>query len=251
MKEGPILFSAPMVQALRAGKKTQTRRLVKYPSTGAFVCVHGYWTSQTADEWWPLVSTDGESILDRDGNETPMRCPYGGPGDRRWVRENFTFVNVDRERNSICIAYDADGLDLPTRVDVDVTSEQLADFMGDEREKIDPFKRRRYPGMFMNRWASRLNLYVAGVRVERLLEISAEDAIAEGLSAITKDGTLYKYGIPDSDGLPGTCDYGWPWEEWDVDPRMAYFKLWNKIHGSGAAQKNPWVWVVVFGEVLL
>ena len=101
----------------------------------------------------------------------------------------------------------------------------------------------------MPRWASRITLEITGIRVERLLEISEEDAKAEGLSAITKDGTLIKYGIADRDGLPGNDDHGWHWQEFERDPRNAYHKLWEQINGAGSAVANPWVWVIEFKRV--
>lgn len=101
----------------------------------------------------------------------------------------------------------------------------------------------------MPRWASRITLEVTGIRVERLQDISEEDAIAEGLSGITKDGKLIKYGIPDQDGLPGTDNTGWPWRDWQKDPRDAYRRLWESINGRGSWDANPWVWVVEFKRV--
>ena len=89
-------------------------------------------------------------------------------------------------------------------------------------------------------------LEITDVRVERLNDISEEDAAAEGLSKITKDGSLFKYGIPDLDGLPGGCDVGWEWVDWNADPRRAFARLWNSIHGDGAWDANPFVWVISF-----
>lgn len=261
MKERPILFSAPMVRALLDGRKTQTRRLVKpKPKPATVDCVSldaafpdepWCWLAEWLDEEGKVIDRDEAAKVHGGWPDCSpqFKCPYGKPGDRLWVKENFTFINVDRERNLLCIAYDADGKSLPTRVDRIVTAEQLADFMGDERDKIDPFKRRKYPAMFMNRWASRITLENEEIKVERLLDISEEDAIAEGLACVTKDGSLYKYGIPDSDGLPGTDDFGWPWNEWDADPRKAYFRLWDKIHGVDSHKANPWLWVPCFKVV--
>ena len=99
----------------------------------------------------------------------------------------------------------------------------------------------------MPRWACRLVLEIVSVRVERLQEISEDDAEAEGLSQVCKDGALWKYGIPDRDGLPGTDDDGWPWQKWDIDPRIAYKRLWDSINAKRAPWAlNPWVWVVEF-----
>jgi hypothetical protein len=81
------------------------------------------------------------------------------------------------------------------------------------------------PCIHMPRRLPRLTLEITDVRVEQLQSISQEDAIAEGLKAITKDGSLVKYGIPDQDGLPGTDDSGWPWAEWSPAPRQAYARL--------------------------
>ena len=100
----------------------------------------------------------------------------------------------------------------------------------------------------MPRKAARLFLRVKSVRVERLQDISIEDAQAEGLACLTKDnGITYKYGIPDSDGLPGNDDYGWHWEDWSVDPRKAFRNLWDSIYGKSDIDKwnaNPFCWVI-------
>nr|WP_211248470.1 hypothetical protein [Desulfobulbus elongatus] len=91
-----------------------------------------------------------------------------------------------------------------------------------------------------------MTLEITGVRVERLHKISTDDAIAEGLNCLTKDGTLYKYGIADRDGLPGNDDYGWHWNLWKSDPRLAYRTLWETIHGPGSWNANPLVLVIEF-----
>jgi hypothetical protein len=99
--------------------------------------------------------------------------------------------------------------------------------------------RKRRPSIHMPRWASRLTLEVTDVRLQRLQDISDEDAIAEGFKSITKDGNLIKYGIPDRDSFPGTDNDGWPWAEWSTDPRQAYARLWESLHGKGSWKANP------------
>ncbi len=101
--------------------------------------------------------------------------------------------------------------------------------------------------MFMPERAARIRRTVTAVRPEPLLQISEADARAEGLTALSKDGALVKYGIPDIDGLPGTDDDGWPWTDWRTDPCAAYFHLWNQLNGKNAHLQNPRVWVYTLG----
>ena len=210
MKERPILFSAPMVRALLAGTKTQTRRLVKFPRTrDSFVLEdHG-------SGWWPYQSDDGESSLCDDGMERPYSSPYGMPGDRLWVKETGwqrpeRTPKMMREGADTWAPYyfDADGLD----------EQDHADF------KAWGFKRR--PSIFMPRECSRITLEVTGVRVERLNDISEVDAREEGCGFL-----LAAY------------------EQWDGDPdlyRKLYRVLWEQINGPNSWALNPWVWVVEF-----
>lgn len=140
-------------------------------------------------------------------------CPYGKPGDRLWVRETFCY------------------------------HDDLAIYL----YKADCDSSVRWkPSIHMPRSASRILLEITCVRVERLQDISEDDAIAEGLKAITKDGRTIKYGIPDSDGYPGNDNHGWHWCDWNVSPVVAYKRLWESINGHGSWDLNPWVWVVEF-----
>lgn len=220
MKTRPILFSAPMVRALLEGRKTQTRRILKpVGHDDGFVIVQ-----QDNCKLWPYRSDDGESLfvtIRGQTHEIPMECPYGQPGDMLYVRETW------REIAGL-IEYRA----------------TLSD-----RQSPDNLFRWR-PSIHMPRWASRITLeLVRNVRVERLQDISEEDAKAEGLRAITKDGKLVKYGIPDRDGLPGTDNHGWPWVDWNTDPVAAYRRLWESVNGPGSWAANPWVWVIEFRRV--
>lgn len=71
----PIIFSAPMIRAILDGRKTQTRRIVKY------IPAFGY-----PNEWCKKINT--ESFNQIVGDYTDY-CPYGKPGDKLWVRETF------------------------------------------------------------------------------------------------------------------------------------------------------------------
>ena len=142
MKDRPILFSGPMVRAILAGTKTQTRRVVK----------------GLALEW--LAEFTPEFVAD----PANSLCPYGVPGDRLWVREAYRFLGVHdhvppREVSSGPVWYEAQD-DVP--------------FHPSEFGKLRP-------SMFMPRWASRITLEVTGVRVERLQDISEADSVAEGI----------------------------------------------------------------------
>ena len=143
MKERPILFSAPMVRALLAGTKTQTRRVVKMES-------HQQIEQRDDGRDWPWMY-DGE----RDADYW-MACPYGQPGDRLWVRESFA------------------------RVPTACGSEDIV-FAADYQDGSDRAAGVRYtPSIHMPRAVSRITLEITGVRVERLQDISRGDAMAEG-----------------------------------------------------------------------
>ncbi len=140
MTERPILFSGPMVRAILAGTKTQTRRVVKMQ--------------------------DGEQIARL--HFKPSACPYGAPGDRLWVRENGW---QRPERTPRMMREGADTWE-PYYFDADIDEQDHAEF------KEWGFKRR--PSIHMPRRFCRLVLEVTGVRVERLQAITEVDARAEG-----------------------------------------------------------------------
>ena len=102
--------------------------------------------------------------------------------------------------------------------------------------------------MVMQEYDSRLTPLIKEIRVERLGEISEQDAIAEGFAKITKDGSLYKYGIPDRDGLPGTNDFGWAWADWQKTAKEAFAVFWNATHKKpeDKFEASPFVWCVSF-----
>lgn len=227
-KSRPILFSGPMVRALLAGTKTQTRRVVKCKHLDFVAgceadrndpCNYGY---ERDDGWVKLKA----SSAPRD-DEIQVPCPYGQPGDQLWVRETIRLE--DRIGLWARSLYVADGR--PTVADA------------------WPWKNNVLPSIHCPKGLSRIALEIINVRAERLNDISEEDAKEEGLSAITKDGSLFKYGIPDRDGLPGTDDDGWPWQQWECDPRNAYRALWESINGPGSWNVNPFVWVIEFKQV--
>lgn len=186
MKERPILFSGSMVRAILDGKKTQTRRIIKPPPYA---------------EWMPEVGVYHPTIFDRHGEAFPgdpvfgaadevdgRPCPYGQPGDRLWVRETF----ADEPPGLL-----SDGLSGRVVYRADYNEADYNEEWHSAPDRVDKWT----PSIHMPRWASRISLHIKEIRVERLQDISEEDALAEGLQKITKDGALFKYGVPDLDGF--------------------------------------------------
>lgn len=176
MKERPILFSGPMVQALLSGRKTQTRRVCKIQVVQV-----------------PEGMREEDIYLTARLQYLAMTsCPYGKVGDRLYVRESFRFIN---EGTHGAIGYEADGLIrlMPSAPTADDDPHAWW-VVGRDRhgEKLRP-------GIFLPKWASRLTLEITEVRVQRLNEISIADIAREGV-------------IPPNDGF--TCDKDWAMGEW-------------------------------------
>jgi hypothetical protein len=199
LKERPILFSGPMVRAVLDGSKTQTRRVVKRSGDMEFDKNDPHY-----GPYW-LAYAAGDAM----GEDAKVRCPYGTPGDRLWVRETFA---QDVAGCPGGISYRADHFDPK----------------GDG--PAHPMKWR--PSIFMPRMASRILLEITDVRVQRLQEISEGDARAEGVS----DGGCFSCGNPEP------CGCGNP----QPDARDGFAWLWQSIHGTGSWDANPWVWAITF-----
>jgi hypothetical protein len=217
VKERPILFSAPMVRALLDGSKTQTRRIVQpHRCDDAFVLLdHG-------DGWWPYRSEDGESA-NIDNMEYPFNCPYGNPGERLWVRETHRPI-FGQTCGLIAVDYRADPRERWER-------------LGDSPDSlVKPTK--WVPSIHMRREYSRILLEIVSVRVERLNDCSATDAVAEGIRRV---GPGFERWHPD----PADVDHTGSTQ----DPVLAYRGLWESINGAGSWATNPWVWVVEFNRV--
>ena len=204
-------MSAPMVRALLDGRKTQTRRIVKPRKDRSFGC-----------ELAP------HEIAGEVNSGNFENCPYGQPGDRLWVREAW---NVGADKHNFYIEYRADNHIIPRRLDRAKLSPMDDAVLEKWQDKLAVWN----PSIFMPRWASRITLEVVSVRVERLQEISYEDACAEGceLANIRFE--------PDSNG-----------ETWEQTarrlrwPQRSFCQLWNSIKGAGSWDANPWVWCVEF-----
>jgi hypothetical protein len=149
MTERPILFSAPMVRAILAGTKTQTRRIAK----GA------------ALEW--LTAGFHPNFVASVENKL---CPHGQPSDQLWVRETHAIVPRTAYARS-------EGVQQTLRPD-DPYEHDAAIYREGWTRSNGGFRWR--PSIHMPRWASRITLEITSVRVERLQDISEADARAEG-----------------------------------------------------------------------
>lgn len=178
MIERPILFSAPMVRAILAGTKTQTRRAVHLKS---------HQSIQQMDDGthWPWEFNDG------DGHDDHwLSCRYGQAGDRLWVRETWAY-----SVHAMAAMHDDEG---PWVYAADGTTQgRLHD--------------RWHPSIHMRRCASRITLEVTGVRVERLQDISEADALAEGIVQ-TRDG----FGLPDGSHFHAADPRQSYWSLWEA-----------------------------------
>jgi len=218
MREHPTLFSAPMVRAILAGTKTQTRRLVKGPRGKSWNAV--YWQDSFDGGGQPgLACADICAPLSDPPEcfgEWRIKCPFGVPGDRLWVRETWADL----------IAAGFDGPEKLAYFEQYLSRDGTHEDPESKRCRLDYGVKWR-PSIHMPRWASRITLEVQNIRVERLQEITEEDAQAEGVTPFPHD-------------LEGDC-----WT--DGKHRTAFEYLWDQINRDRATwSSNPWVWVVEF-----
>ena len=220
MKERGILMGGPMVRAILDGTKTQTRRPVKPP-----VPLVMRWIEKAK-----LFAFPGSRL------GVMRKCPFGVPGDRLWVRETW-LAAVDSFNNDdpgVCYraSWDAKDYDGAYRFGI---PQSAPHFRGAGKTKWRP-------SIHMPRWASRIDLEVTDVRVQRVQEIGsdgriAHDVLAEGVTRREIE----------------------QWEKWlhiDDAPAHAFSVLWDSIYGkpdkhgsdySWAA--NAWAWAVTFRRV--
>lgn len=178
MKEHPILFSTPMVQAILAGRKTMTRRVVKHH---------------------PLIDCGfSDTFIKHPDNYVAEDCPYKVRA-KIWVRETFGLLQEYDEHEPIFYKADYTQEDFETQV-------------------LPKWK----PSIFMPRKFSRITLEITNARVERLQEITEEDAIKEGINYYLANG-------------------GKQAEEMSM--KVQFSQLWDSINGKKYPwSANPWVW---------
>lgn len=244
MKERPILFQGAMVRALLDGRKTQTRRLVK-PMPGhqsTWLTVEKLSRSPRAmiartnpENWFgaqfahPLAGQFAHGVQNEEWSPLCwVKCPYGEPGDRLWVREAWwhhkssAIEQAGFVGGSVC-NLDRKGCDFHPNQDFDPA-------------KYPELWRKR-PSIHMPRWASRITLEITDVRVQRLHEISETDSLAEGIRQMRDGSGTFV-------GREGPGKLVTPW----LTAKEAYFDLWDDINGHGAWRENPWTWAISFRE---
>lgn len=221
-KERPILFNGAMVRAILEGRKTVTRRPVK----GGQIPTECHDEPDPAFRWSAIGQHDrryGFNVFGATEGECAKqlaeygRCPYGQPGDRLWVRETFAALSAG-EYEPVKPRY---GYGQEIRF-------AATDPLSDCDVGVRGYAWR--PSIHMPRWACRILLEVTDVRVERLQDITYEQAAAEG---IQRDHRMWF----------ATDEGGKAFQH----PEHAFAELWRKTGGDWHA--NPWVWVVEFKRV--
>ncbi|HBW1512133.1 TPA: hypothetical protein MEH66_000462 [Klebsiella quasipneumoniae subsp. similipneumoniae] len=237
MTERGMIFNAEMVRAILDGRKTQTRRIIKWKQT-RFTEIG----EREDGSKWPW-SEDAEHACD-----FWHPCPFGAVGDRIWVRETWaTLGNED----GCCVDWEGNLCKGDERSAARIYRASCEQRPGDyglwsipddtywkPHTKEHKFEGAWRPSIHMPRWASRILLEITDVRVERLNAISEEEAEAEGIDmeALYDSQDCY-------DCIAGHNMTGRP----TVTGAFKY--LWESIYGEEGWKSNPWVWVIEFKRV--
>lgn len=217
MTERGMIFNGEMVRAILNGQKTQTRRVMKPQPDPCPAPRGGHWWPSNVFKTMLHVEEEMQNGKGGWGGLVGDACPFGDVGDRIWVRETWAEAGASAPDLKLYRAnYPAH---VPTHY-----------------ENVPPAEDVRWtPSIHMPRWASRITLEITGVRVERLNDISEEDARAEGII----DGGCLNCGEPE----PCNCSNPAP----DATDAFAY--LWQSIYGQENWNANPWVWVIEFKRI--
>ncbi|MDL3989308.1 ASCH domain-containing protein [Klebsiella variicola] len=222
MTERGMIFNAEMVRAILDGRKTQTRRPVKFP-------VHD------KNLGCELAGNELAGELSA-GNY--LNSAFGKPGDRIWVRETFCPVDDTQYGEEKWVDYRA------------TPRYEASHPAGWDSAPNDAEALKWRPSIHMPRWASRILLEITDVRVERLNAISEEDAIAEGMQGVIcpccKGDSEYSTSQYDAETLAVVDEI--PCRACESN-RSKFFTLWDSIYGYGQHCIGEWVWVIEFKRV--
>lgn len=212
------------VQAILEGRKTQTHRVLK-ASRGKQAewlthqllnkaSISGLGLSHEADGYGDFGVQLGHP---QGGPLGFVICPYGQPGDILWVRETFQYYG-DEEGN---IGY-------------------LYKAKEGDQEKLDQFHDNIWrPSIHMPKEAARIFLRITDIRVERMQDITEEDAISEGIEYIVSDLLRGYTDYSTPNGIMGVVD----------SPIQSFRTLWESINGPESWTANPWAWCVSFERI--
>lgn len=221
--EHPILFSTEMVKAILEGRKTMTRRVVKNIENGSRYL--NEYPAHEAMNMYPFIEPSEFQKPDNNKIASVVSCPYGKPGDLLWVRETWTGDIFSGSANAF------------------VYKATSPNHRNCQERKLSIWK----PSIHMPKAAARIWLQVEEVRVERLQDISEEDAKAEGVK-IHSRGNFYLDYVAEAFNTTQFI-YRLP------SAKQSFKTLWELInerrknfiekHGITWID-NPWVWVVKY-----
>ncbi|HEJ7121073.1 hypothetical protein FHU12_3249 [Serratia marcescens] len=231
MKERPVIFNGEMVRAILDGRKTQTRRVIANVSPDNCIPLHK-----------PTKTKDGiyTHVMDAPGHGL---CPFGQVGDLLWVRETWGVISHEFDESDRIIDW------VPDRPATAIhempfgngyySGHAIYAADGEFTWGDDDGQGERScwkPSIHMPRKASRILLEITAVRVERMNDISEEDAKAEGVK-------------PAGDMLPDYPDTFLTPKGDFATAKVAFQRLWQSIYGEESWRANPWVWVIEFRRV--
>lgn len=212
MKERPILFNAEMVKAILEGRKTQTSRLLKVQPPVADKKIMPLYQVEPMPK---VTEVSFHEVLENNiphcSSISRCKCPFGKIGDHLWVRE--TFLHIDDTEDKL------DGMGSQTYYKASTDTKS-------DRAYMEKHGLKWKPSIHMPRSACRLVLEITNVRVERLQDITKEDAKAEGFDYSTH---------------PSAIEMGYA-----IGAKTNFRFTWEEIYGQSSWNQNPWVWVVEF-----
>lgn len=215
-KNTGIMFQADMIRAYLEGRKNQTRRVKGLQAI-----------NQEPDNWQLIFTPEHQGVRFvsfghvKTYQVVHLNMPYGGKGDSLYFKETWKMFEREKDGRDF-LHYRADD----AKVDQTWWTEN-------DWRRPDPVWHKEgvfenwQPSMFMPRICSRFReVPIVNVRIERLQDITQEDAWYEGIVRtpdLSESAHLFK------------------------DPTYEYFSLWDSINGKTLpASKNPWVWVYEF-----
>ena len=231
MSDKPMLFSGAMVRAILAGAKTQTRRVITEKQLAKFNAINP--AHQGMEELmiaWDGYARESDDLLSIDAQRLKQKLlaipPYA-VGDRLWVRETFFTYVPDHNPGIYRVGYRADA-----------PGGDIGQCLCRDEASVTPIRWR--PSIHMPKWAARLWLRVTDVRVQRVQEISTEDAMCEGIATVGCHVPI------DVDKGQRYYCRNYLTGVWNLTPVPSFATLWDSINRGYGWDANPLVWVVEF-----